>query len=346
MDWKNKNLFGIAAVVVVTSISLFVSSTPAFAATTSFGKWSSRTQTMYISTGADISAWQSGASKWKNATNYNISTAIGVNSTYYTVDVNNSKVDWDGLTTYNVLNGKITQATLNLNTYYTAQSKYTSSIKAGVTGHEVGHSLGLNHTSVVETSSIMHPYTFNSNGTLARSLSPSSSDISVVNGLYPALLKNEQTDPSESELTTDPNIVYMHPSWAVYYANEQELREAADLVVYAKVSDRNMTPFQINDISTYVTETNVDILDVVKGDLAQPGDRVVVSQMGGTFGNMKAISDSSTLLQHEQVVLLFLRQVDENTYRPINGDDGVYVSTGGSFHNISSQQALNESLLP
>lgn len=55
----------------------------------------------------------------------------------------------------------------------------------------------------------MHPYTFNSDDAQARALSPSSSDISVTNDLYPLIAGFSTRTVSEAD------GVYVHPSWSV-----------------------------------------------------------------------------------------------------------------------------------
>ena len=341
---RNKqHRLGTMAVAVATSLTLLLGSTTVVAAPTSFGKWPSRTQTLNVSSSADLSAWSSGASKWKSASNFQVTAKLGVDTTYYATDVYNTSVDWDGNASYSTIGGKITKATVNLNTYFTNQSKYTSSIKAGVAAHEIGHSLGLNHTSVVETTSIMNPYTFTDKGVLNRPLSPASSDISVVNGLYPAFLMN---NASEQEAAAEgEEVIHMHPSWAVYYANEEELTRAADLVVRGTVASSGQSFFRQADATSYATLSQIDVQDVVKGDGSQEGSSITITQMGGTFGNLKVYADGSTLLNPAQEVVLFLRDNGDGTYRPINQDDGIYVGAGETFQNISNAKSLQFSSL-
>ncbi|WP_169445355.1 matrixin family metalloprotease [Paenibacillus terrigena] len=345
MMGRNQQRLGTMAVAVATSLTLLLGSTPMFAAPTSFGKWASRTQTLSVSSSADLSAWSSGASKWKNSSNFQVTAKLGVDATYYATDLYNANVDWDGNASYSTLSGTITKATLNLNTYFTNQTKYTSSIKAGVAAHEIGHSLGLNHTSVVETSSIMNPYTFTSTGSLNRPLSPASSDISVVNGLYPAFFMNNPPEEQPAAGADSEEVIHMHPSWAIYYANEAELAAAADLVVRGKVVESGQSFFRQGDATSYATLSQIDVLDIVKGDAAQVDSSITVTQMGGDFGNLKVQADGSTLLNQEQDVVLFLRDNGDGTYRPINQDDGIYVSTGGVFQNISNANTLHFSSL-
>ncbi|MGO4538764.1 matrixin family metalloprotease [Paenibacillus sp. 2TAB19] len=335
---KKRMLVSIAAVLTV--VTLLVNSTPASATVTSFGKWASRTKTMYVNTSSATTPWAAGANKWKTNTNFNISTTLGTSSTYYAVNVNTSMATWDGLCTFTVDGGIISQATLNINTYYTSQSKYTSSIITAVAAHEVGHSLGLEHTSVVETTSIMHPYTFNSNGTTARALNPSANDISVVNGLYP-LQSSFALDESSIESEALADGVYVHPSWSVYYEDEASLTEAADLVVRGQVVKEKGSKYKKGDYKNYKTDVNVGVLEVLKGEY-ESDQPITLSQMGGTDGDVTVFSDMSTYLKKGQEVILFLRKMADGTYIPINEDDGIYVADSSSYANIASSKKLDQ----
>ena len=324
---------------VLLGITLLVSSSPVSATVTTFGKWSSRTQTMYAVTPASQTHWSNGAAKWRINTNYNISVASGLHSTYYSQDVNKSDVDWDGLCTYTINNGIISKAILNLNTHYTSQSQYTNNIIAGLTGHEIGHSLGLEHTSVVETSSIMHPYTFNSNGSIARSLTPSASDKTVVNKLYP--LAKKTANGVDFGQSTKEITIHLEPSWAVYYEDEAALTKAADLVVRGTVTDTMGNKAAKGNYSNYNTLVNIQIKDVIKGT-ENTGESILISQMGGTDGNIDVLSDHSTHLKQEQEVLLFLRKSKDGTFRPINEDDSIFLLKAGEYQNIATQHVLDE----
>ncbi|HIW33103.1 MAG TPA: matrixin family metalloprotease [Candidatus Paenibacillus intestinavium] len=328
-----------SSVSMMLALTLFVNSTPASATVTTYGKWASRTQTINVVNTTSLTHWSNGAAKWKNSTNYNVSAMTGMGLTYYTLDVNKSNVDWDGLCTFTVTSGIITKAILNLNTHYTSQSQYTNSVIAGVTGHEIGHSLGLNHTSVVETSSIMHPYTFNDNGTLARALSPSTSDKTVVNNLYPlATLAANRVD---LESSSDDQTIQLEPSWAVYYEDEEALTKAADLVIRGTVLETIGNYALKGNYSDYNTRVNIRLSDVIKG-AELVGETITISQMGGTDGKVDVLSDHSTHLKEKQEVVLFLRQSSDGTYRPINEDDGIFVLRNSQFNNIATDQELNE----
>ncbi|WP_213516033.1 matrixin family metalloprotease [Paenibacillus montaniterrae] len=333
-----------SAAAVLLGISLLVQASATAAVPTS-GKWASRVQTMYTVSSASHTHWSNGAAKWRNHSNFKLSTATGAagaNYNYYSLDVSRSDVDWDGLCTRTLDNGFIVKAVLNLNKHYTSDSKYTSSILAGLTGHELGHSLGLQHASVAETSSIMHPYTFNSNGTPARALSPSSSDIAVVNSLYP--VTKTAAPLSHSDAAAGSRVVHIEPSWAVYYGDEQALMKAADLVVKGKVSKEIGSTFAKGIYTDYNTEIKLQIADVLKGEKA-PGEQITVSQMGGFDGDVKVVAKHSTHLQEQQEAILFLRQSSDGTYRPINEDDGIYLLEQGSYTNLGSGKTLNKKLI-
>ncbi|MEK4515469.1 matrixin family metalloprotease [Paenibacillus sp. FSL H8-0122] len=335
-----KRNFLVGIITLFISTSFLVSNVNAVPGTN--GKWPSRFNTLYINSNSINSPWATGAAKWYNNTNFKVSTSVGVSSTYYAVNVFNSSVTWDGLTSKAVNNGILQSAILNLNTYYTSSSMFTNSILAGVTGHEVGHSLGLTHTSVVESSSIMHPYTFNSDGSLARALSPSSSDIDFVNGLYPALAISSEEAESELEDTRYDSLedgVYIHPSWAVYYEDKEALTKAADLVVKGKVIGEAKSDFTKGDYLNYSTKVNIEIIDTLKGD-DSPGQIITISQMGGTDGQVTVFSESSTHLKDNQEAILFLRKINENTFIPLNEDDGIFIYELGQFKNIKSNKEL------
>lgn len=335
---KKRMLVSIAA--VLTGVALLMNSTPAFATVTSFGKWASRTKTMYVDAASASTPWGTGAAKWRNSTNFNVTTSLGTSSTYYAVNVNTSMATWDGNCTFTVSGGIISKAILNINTYFTSDSKYTANILAALTAHEVGHSLGLEHTSVAETSSIMHPHTFKSDGTTARALSPSANDIGVVNGLYPL-----QTSSSSEATLTDPATledgVYVHPSWSVYYEDEEAMAEAADLVVRAQVTKEIGSKFKKGDYTNYTTDVNAKILEVLKGE-HDAGKTITISQMGGHDGSVTVFSDTTTYLEKGQEVVLFLRKVGDQSYIPINEDEGIYVAETDAFTNIASNKKLDK----
>ncbi|WP_168123162.1 hypothetical protein [Paenibacillus sp. HB172176] len=335
---KKKRVLSFSAALL--SLTLLLSSTPVFAAVSTYGSWPSRYQTMYVDTSSTLTVpYSSGAAKWYNATNYKVSTSLTgtVGSyNYRAFNVTETDVDWDGITEHFVYNGEIWKEIVNINTYYTSMSRYTSAIKTALVAHEVGHSLGLLDSSVVETTSIMHPYTFNSAETATvRPMNPSASDISVVNGLYPTSSSFMKKSASGQE-----DGYYIHPSWAVYYANENELAEAADLVVRGTVTSEAGSKFTRGDYKSYATLSAVQATQVLKGGL-KDGEQIMVSQMGGTDGSVKVFVDETTHLQKDQEVVLFLRKRADNTYSPINGDDGVYLDTKIGVKNIATKRLID-----
>ncbi|MCG7409601.1 matrixin family metalloprotease [Paenibacillus sp. ACRRX] len=334
-----KSKKSLLSVLALGAFAIMISTAPVYATVTSFAKWPSRIHTMNVSLSSkDAAAWNEGAAKWRNASHFSLTTVVGAATKYYAYDVNDSRVDWDGIADYTVTNGMISNAQLRMNTYYTSTAKYTSAIKAAVTGHEIGHSLGLNHTSIVETSSIMHPYTFNSDGTRARALSPSASDLAVVNNLYPLMNGVIQEGTSSNQKASG---VYLHPSWAVHYKNEQQLAKAADLVVQGRVVAEAGSKYEEGEYHTYVTQAKVKVKQVMKGDRSQAGAQIRIAQMGGSDGRLNVYAEHTTYLQANQEVVLFLRKSNDGTYKPLNEDDGVFILQNGQFNNISSQNQLH-----
>lgn len=334
---RTKSLIS-SAVAIVVGICVLVFSHTVYAKVTSYGKWASATKTLYVASSSASTPWGTGANKWKNNTNFKVSTTLGTSSTYYAYDVNKSDVNWDGITTRTVSNGIITKATLSTNTYYTLDPyfDYTSSVLSGLTGHEIGHSLGLNDTSAIEVGSIMNPFTFNADNEPQRALNPSSSDISVVNSLYPAI----PTASVSSTQTFLEDGIYISTSWVTYYKDEEELSRAADLVIRGKVIKDKGRKFKKGDYSEYFTESNVEIIEVLKGDQS-PGQTITLSQMGGSDGEVTVRADNTTHLKKNQEVILFLRKIEDDKFIPINEDYGVFVNDGKSFKNISSNSELN-----
>lgn len=327
-----------SSIAIMLGAALLVDSMPVSAAPTTFGKWSNRVQAMSSVSATSLTHWTNGAAKW-NSTNYKLSVVSGMNSTYYAIDVNNPNVDWDGYCTYTLSNGVITKAVLNLNTHYTSQSKYTSSIVAGLAGHEIGHSLGLEHTSVIETTSIMHPYTFNSSGSTLRALSPSSTDKATVNSLYP--LAKLAASRANLESLDDAKVIYAAPSWSVYYEDEHALAEAADLVVRGTVSSELGSQFVKGNYKDYKTLVHINVAEVIKGD-QQKADNITLAQIGGTDGDVTVVSEHATHLKQKQEVVLFLRQSNDGTYRAINENDGIYLLEDGAYQNLTTNKVLSD----
>lgn len=164
----------------------------------------------------------------------------------------------------------------------------------------------------------MHPYTFNSNGTTARSLNPSSSDKSVVNSLYSGLL-GSNTQSIDKEKSTDntklnneiEDGIYLASSWAVYYENEKELEKVADLVVRAIVTKEGINKYSKGNPEMYITQSN-----------------------------LKVIGEHTTLLNQEDELVVFLREKEDGTYSPINEDDSIFIynKENKEFQHIRSNK--------
>jgi Matrixin len=117
---------------------------------------------------------------WNHSFNSGVNVQITtVSSSPWTVqDTYNSGVTWDGLTPYaQDLNGNFSAASVYINYYYTAF--YGAQVIAGVAAHEMGHALGLAHSS---TCVLMQP------STVTRSncgvYGPVQDDKNGVNSLY------------------------------------------------------------------------------------------------------------------------------------------------------------------
>jgi hypothetical protein len=335
----------LSKVFTIAALSLVVGGSSAFAAVTTDGKWASRYNTLTVSlSSANTTAWTSGAAKWYNNTNFKLSSTLGSVSNYFATDTYVENAQWDGVTYSTILDpsGTIIKSESYLNTWAFTQHVYSAAQKAAVAAHELGHSFGLNEASVVESSSIMWPYSFNSSGQFVKVLNPSSTDISVVNSLYPALaLKSETAEPNSVNYSSEKTI-HLHPNWAVYYKDDNELAAAADLVVQGIVKeDLGSNIDKKGAYYSYYTDVSLEVTQVIKGDPAENQKIITVSQMGGSDGSVNVVSEGSTKLLKDQEVTLFLKRLNDERYIPINEDESIFVNAGGEFLNTANGGSLS-----
>lgn len=133
---------------------------------------------------SDVSVMQNAASEWANTptpvaynwTSYSSSADIKVSSAY------NSSVSWDGITTYNSSGGHFVAGSVvvQLNDYWFWTIPYTYDEEISVAAHELGHTLGLNHSSIA--SALMYYST--SRYTQYGTYTPQQDDINGVNAMY------------------------------------------------------------------------------------------------------------------------------------------------------------------
>lgn len=130
----------------------------------------------------DTTSWDDSLTNW-----YNTSTPFN----YYSAclgeitlqDEDNSGDSWDGLTTYTSVSGStIEGAAVALNGWYT--NSYTSEERDSVSGHELGHALGL--ADLVGGAEVMNGQTCGSNSRFCYYTvwGPQSDDVNGVNALY------------------------------------------------------------------------------------------------------------------------------------------------------------------
>lgn len=290
--------------------------------------------------------WSTAASNWNNSTHVALgtssSTAFHCSNTY------NSGVGWDGITYYSIdSSGYFTAVNAYVNTYYTGQDRYTDYIVNGISTHEMGHSIGLGHNS--STSSVMYPYTFYSDGSLARTYNtPQSPDINTINSIYGPIIAGSSTSSSLGEANMvikekgNPKydkFIVADPTWAIKYVTTNDMAKAADLVVEGQVIKEHGTKFATKgDYKNYHLDSDLKIDKVLKGDSAITNNQITVSQLGGQDDEVQILSKDVTPLKKNNKVILFLKKGPANSYYLINEDESIFLKdeTSGNYKNLNS----------
>jgi hypothetical protein len=135
------------------------------------------------SSGNDYTAWQSAFGDWNATPTPVVMTKNSVrgNEDIGGYSVTNSGVKWDGLTIYTHSGTTFVYAESQLNDFFT--DGYVANKRRSVTGHEIGHALGLGHQSGQD---LMNPATC---GAASRYCAwgiytPRSDDINGINTIY------------------------------------------------------------------------------------------------------------------------------------------------------------------
>lgn len=185
-------------------------------------RWA-RTGPLVISVGNNLTApWSSmlaqATTEWSAANNIDFVIAAGKSTSacapvYGGVQICNSNYGangWLGWANVWLSSGFIVQATVRLNDYYFAQTRYnTTAWRRQTICQELGHTLGLAHTNTIKTNlntgSCMD-YTNDPsgtaggvNGTLAN-LSPNSVDFAALDGIYATLNATQLTSTKPTAL--------------------------------------------------------------------------------------------------------------------------------------------------
>lgn len=199
------------------------------------------------------------------------------------------------------------------------------------TAHEVGHSLGLAHTtsSTYASTSLM---TAGDNPSINRDINiPSSYDLSELRSLYggPALRA-----PSLNTDTSNQNEVNIETQYESY-PTLSELSNYSDLVVIASPTDdfenrkHIATFYDTGDLQDYYTLNNLSINKVLAGDSSNIGENLEVIESNAivAFGGarkIKMINDGYRETQKGQEYILFLKKDSQGQYQIVNRNEGTF----------------------
>ncbi|AIQ31227.1 hypothetical protein P40081_25975 [Paenibacillus sp. FSL P4-0081] len=213
---------------------------------------------------------------------------------------------------------------------YEGGVNFTAARIKHTTAHEVGHSLGLDHTtaSAQVSTSLMtagnHPSVNRDNNT------PTSYDISELRSLYggPALKA-----PDLNAETPNPNVVNIETEYELF-DNLSELSNNSDLVVVASPMDdfenrkHIATFYDTGDLQDYYTLNNLSIKKVLAGDSSDIGENLEVIESNAIvdFGlqKVKMVNDGYQETQKGTEYILFLSKNPQGQYQIINRNAGVF----------------------
>ncbi|MEK5439337.1 MULTISPECIES: matrixin family metalloprotease [Paenibacillus] len=207
---------------------------------------------------------------------------------------------------------------------------FTSARIKHTTAHEVGHSLGLAHTtaSAQVSTSLM---TAGDNSSVNRDINtPSSYDISELRSLYggPGLMASSLNADTSNQNEVDIETQYES------YDTLSELSSFSDLVVIASPTDdfenrkHIATFYDTGDLQDYYTLNNLSIKKVLEGDSSNIVENLEVIESNAIvdFGlqKVKMVNDGYQETQKGTEYILFLRKDPQGQYQIINRNEGTF----------------------